>query len=138
MKKGIKMIFGFFKWLLFALLIIVLMPHVAVSCSNLIDLCLEKYAINCGYESDVDKAKDRIYNLTGIEITQNVEMPYHLYEEITGIFPVPGRRFRYMVLKFENEPIELLNENSFIKGKNIDYENKFLLECILKFCCLTI
>ena len=125
MKKGIKVIFVFFKWLLLTLLIIVIMPFVAVNCFTLID-GLEKYAINCGYESDEDKAKDRIYNLTGIEITQKVEMPYHLYEKITGIVPVPGRRFRYMVLKFENEPIELLNENSFIKGKNKDYENKFL------------
>ncbi len=125
MKKGIKVISGFFKWLLLALLIIIIVPtSVAISCYGSIDLWLEKNAINCGYKSDEDVARERIYIFTGIEISSDVKILYHLYDDTSGFSRGVG--YQYTVFKFENEPIELLNENSFIKGKNTNYESSFL------------
>ncbi len=69
-------------------------------------------------------SKNYIKNETGIEIPENAQMAY-CYENKDIFFPVHGRLPGYYVFKFDSEPLEWLEENSFSKEPDEEFESKF-------------
>lgn len=74
-------------------------------------------------KSEEQIARDRIASLTEIEVPGESKIVYH-YREATKF--LTGRRAMYTVFEFECEPTDWLNENSFDKEKNSEFESFFL------------
>ncbi len=68
-------------------------------------------------------SKKYIKNNTGIEIPENAKLAYRYDNK--NFFPVPGRLPGYYVFKFDSEPSEWLEENSFSKDHDEEFESKF-------------
>lgn len=61
---------------------------------------------------------------TDIEIPENSKMLYR-YENKDVFFPVPGRLPGYYVFKFDSEPSEWLEQTSFSKEPDKEFESDF-------------
>lgn len=74
-------------------------------------------------KSENEIARDRITDLTGVEVPKKTTIVYHSREPDKFL---NGRRSMYTVFAFESEPTEWLNDNSFNKEKDREFEMYFL------------
>lgn len=68
-------------------------------------------------------ARERIEDLTEIEIPIDSEIVYHSLDDAAF---KNGRRAQYTVFKFESEPTNWLKENIFSEGRDEDFEIYFM------------
>ncbi len=74
-----------------------------------------------GCSNDTWQKRERIKELTGIEIPTDTDILYHYFDNSFG----SGRHRQFTVHKFKNEPTKWLNENSFSDIKNTEMEQDF-------------
>lgn len=75
-----------------------------------------------GCESNDKTARERIKDITNIEVPSDSKILYH---HIDNDF-VNGRHAQYTVFKFEKEPVNWLKENVFLDGRDSENERYFL------------
>ena len=88
----------------------------------LIVLCLISSTGCVNKKSEEEIARDRIISLTAIEVPVESKIVYHSRDPEKFL---TGRRAMYTVFEFESEPTDWLNENSFNKEKNSEFEQFF-------------
>ena len=77
----------------------------------------------CTNRNEYKYARERIEDLTEIEVPIDSEIVYHIYDDATFL---TGRRAQYTVFKFENEPTNWLKENTFSEGRDENFEMYFM------------
>ena len=73
----------------------------------------------CKNEEAPETVRQEVKARTGIDIPENTEVVYHFHDS--------GFQFyrRYTCFKFEENPAELLENNSFVEGQNQELETEF-------------
>lgn len=69
-------------------------------------------------------ARNRISELTGIDVPENAEMVFNGKEK-DNFFPVPGRRAQYTIFEFLEMPTEFLTINKITNAPKTSFETQF-------------
>ncbi len=77
----------------------------------------------CTNKNEYKYARERIEDLTEIEVPIDSEIVYHSIDDAAF---KNGRRAQYTVFKFESEPTNWLKENIFSEGRDEDFEMYFM------------
>ena len=77
----------------------------------------------CTNKNEYKYARERIEDLTEIEVPIDSEIVYHSIDDAAF---KNGRRAQYTVFKFESEPTNWLKENIFLEGRDEDFEMYFM------------
>ncbi len=85
-------------------------------------LCLVLFI---GCDTKEQNAKERIKNITKIDIPSNSTMVYHHMAGENDFFPVPGRYAQYTIFKYEENLTDFLSENNFKNEKNEKFEQNY-------------
>lgn len=77
------------------------------------------FFFGCTNRDKQEKVKQRIITRTGINISDDAEIVYNFYEKGFQSY------IQYTYFEFNEEPVGLIEENSFFEGANEDFELDF-------------
>lgn len=89
----------------------------------LIAMLLFSSILLVGCNDDDKFARDRIMELTEVEIPEEALLVYHHFDNVF----VNGRRAQYTVFEFAESPTDFLKEFDFQEGRSSENERSFLL-----------